>query len=472
MANASQRTGARVAVLRAPAEWLPAFAGNFRGRLPGEREIDASDFEPKVSLRLPAIVGLAAILIGFGGFMVWALTVSLDSAAVASGSVIVDSKRKTVSHLEGGILKKVLVAEGDVVKEGQPLIELDDTRALADFTALDGSRIGLVARLARLRAEQHEEASVTFPPELLADASPIAASVIADERLLFQKRHDIYNGKLAAQENQITQFEAEAQAFAAQATAAGEQKAILTDQLDNIRKLVARGVVPARQASDLQGLLSQATGDAGEYAAQQAKAEQGKASAELALLSAKMDWQGDIATDIQDTQLKLNQTEQQVAAAKDVLGRLIVRAPQEGTVLNIQVRTPGSAIGAGQPLLDIEPGEEPMIIEARLSPLDIDAVHVGGPVQARLTAYNYRTHPPLDGHLTYIAAGQTEDTDRGLVYYTVRAAIDPAELAAHPSMKLYPGMPVDLVIKREARKAIDYIIQPIAESFYRAFREE
>jgi HlyD family secretion protein len=93
-------------------------------------------------------------------------------------------------------------------------------------------------------------------------------------------------------------------------------------------------------------------------------------------------------------------------------------------------------------------------------------------VQARLTAYNYRTHPPLDGHLTYIAAGQTEDTDRGLIYYTVRAAIDPAELAAHPSMKLYPGMPVDLVIKREARKAIDYIIQPIAESFYRAFREE
>lgn len=441
-----------------PAVWTPA--------------IDAEAFEPMTSLRRPAIAGIAAILIGFGGFLVWAFTASLDSASVASGSVIVDSKKKTVSHLEDGILSAVLVAEGDKVKNGQPLLQLDDTRAKSDLAAATGTRVGLLARLARLRAEQSEAASITFPAELLADRSTMAQSVMSDETHVFDKRRDIYAGNIAVQQKQIDQFQAEADAYTAQLTAATQQEAILKEQLDNIRDLVDKGVVPKRQETDLEGQLSQVSGNVGQYTAQRARSGQEKAAAELALLSLRMTWQGDIANDIQDTQLKLNSATELMKVAADTLDRLTVRAPEDGIVLNLQVRTPGSAIAAGQALMDIEPGDEPLIIEARLSPLDIDSVHVGEPAEIRLAAYDPRTYPVLDGKLLYVAADQTEDRDRGLVYYTVRAQIDESALASHPEMRLHPGMPADLVVKRAPRKAIDYILSPLTATFYRAFREE
>jgi HlyD family secretion protein len=434
--------------------------------------IDAEAFEPMTSLRRPAIAGIAAILIGFGGFLVWAFTANLDSAAVASGSVIADSKKKTVSHLEDGILSEVLVAEGDKVKSGQPLLKLDDMRARSDLAAANGTRIGLLARLARLRAEQAEAVTITFSDELLSDQSIMARSVMNDETHVFEKRRDIYEGNLATTQKQIEQFQAEADAYTAQLTAATEQQAILQAQLSDIRDLVTKGVVPKRQATDLEGQLSQISGNVGQYTAQRARSGQEKAAAELALLSVRMTWQGDIANDIQDTQLKLNAATQLMKVAADTLDRLTIRAPQDGTVLNMQVRTPGSAISAGQALLDIEPGNEPLIVEARLSPLDIDSVQVGDPTEVRITAYDPRTYPALDGKLLYVAADQTEDHDRGLIYYTVRAEIDAAALAAHPAMRLHPGMPADLVVKRAPRKAIDYILNPITATFYRAFREE
>ena len=459
-------------VVGVPARAMVVDTYRLLSKPPPQRPIDGDGFEPMTSLRRPAAIGLTAIVVGFGGFLIWSFTADLDSAAVASGSVIADSKKKTVSHLEGGILANILVAEGDHVKTGEPLLQLDDTRAHSDFSAISGSRIGLLARLARLRAEQQEQATITFPPELLADKSPIAQSVIADEQHVFEKRRDIYQGNLAAQRKQIEQFEAEADAFSAQFDSAKQQEALVSVQLESIRSLVEKGISSKRDASDLETRLSQLTGNAGQYAAERARSAQQKAAGEIALLKVQMDWQGDVANDIQDTQLKLNDISQRMKVAQDTLDRLTVRAPQDGTVLNLQVRTPGSAIAAGQPLLDIEPGNEPMIIEGKLSPLDIESVQVGAPAQVRLTAYDLRTHPPLAGRLLYIAADQTEDQQHGIVYYTVRAEIDADALAANPGMILHPGMPAELVIKRKSRKAIDYILDPITKSFYRAFRED
>lgn len=435
-------------------------------------EIEAELFEPKASLRRPAIVGLSAIIFGFGGFLLWSIVSNVDSAAVAYGNIITDSKTKTITHLEGGILKSVLVREGDKVIEGQPLIALDDTRASSDVASLTGARAGLLARLARLRAEQANKSEIEFPAALTEDGSALANSVMSDERLFFDQRRSIYGARIEAAQKQIEQTVAQANAFAAQQDAAEKQRVLVADQLARVRTLVDKGLSTEREASGFAAQLSQLIGNAGQYAAEKAKAEQQKAEAEVALLSVQMEWHGIIASDIQDTQLKLNETEQRLAIAKDVRDRLIVRAPQGGTVLNIQVRASGSAVAAGAPILEIAPDDDSLIVEARLRPMDIDAVHVGRPVAVRLTAYNMRTHPPLDGSLSYVAADQTEDAQRGVAFYTVRATIDADSLAAHPSMKLHAGMPAELVVKIEPRRAIDYILDPLTQTFYRAFREE
>src|SRR5690606_37753558 len=168
--------------------------------------------EREPSLKVPVIAGLVAVTVGFGGFMSWAFSASLDSAAVASGSVIADTKRKTVSHFEGGILKRLLVKEGDVVQPGQPLILLDDTRARSELQQLTGRRFALTAKLARLRSEQSEATDVTFSPELLNATDQAARDAIAAEQKFFMSRQAAKGGRLDVQRKAIEQHEAEAQA--------------------------------------------------------------------------------------------------------------------------------------------------------------------------------------------------------------------------------------------------------------------
>ncbi|WP_332116526.1 HlyD family type I secretion periplasmic adaptor subunit [Azorhizobium caulinodans] len=427
--------------------------------------------ETPSGLRGPVIAGTLAVLIGFGGFTTWALLANLDSAAVATGTLVVDSKRKTVSHLEGGILKRLLVQEGDVVKLGQPVALMDDTRARSDLEQYRGRRVGFLAKLARLRAEQSGAAQVDFPPLVLDPANPVAVDVLSAERRLFQRRHDAYVGKTQIQRKEIEQRIAEAQSLSALIESAERQRDYISERLTGLKELAGKGFVAKAQLLEQEARVSELKGRVGDYRAQIAKSEQAKASAEATLASIDLDWQSDVATQLQDAQLQLAEVENQITSAKDVLDRLTVRAPQDGVIANIQFRTPGSAIPAGQPIMDVVPEKEQLLVEAKLGTREIVNVHVGGKAQVRLTAYDHRVIPPVDGKIIYVAADQTIDPNSQNAYYVIRASIDAAELEKHPTVSLYPGMPAELMAVRKPRRAIDYLIGPVTESFNRAFRE-
>ena len=428
------------------------------------------DREP--SLRVPVIAGVVAIVVGFGGFMSWAFSASLDSAAVASGTVVADTKRKTVSHFEGGILKRLLVKEGDVVQPGQALILLDDTRARSELQQLTARRFALTAKLARLRSEQSEAAEATFPAELLNSTEPAARDAIAAEQKFFTSRLAAKGGRLDVQRKSVEQHEAEAQALAAQAEATQRQIALLQEQRDAIAGLVEKGFARRSQLLEIDSKLSELQGDSGEFTANRAKAEQAKAGAKLELLALTQDWQQQVAGDIATAQSELADVDERIVAARDVMQRLEVRSPQAGVIVNAQVRTVGGAISAGAPLMDIVPEDEPLVIEAHVSPTDIDSIRVGSPVRVRLTAYNQRRHAPLDGKLTYVAADHVVDERTNQTYFVVRAEVLPESLAAAPGIKLYPGMPADVLIINKPRLAIDYLLSPITDSFDAAFHEE
>ncbi|WP_084539872.1 HlyD family type I secretion periplasmic adaptor subunit [Azorhizobium doebereinerae] len=433
--------------------------------------LEREDVETSSSLRRPVIAGTVAVLLGFGGFLGWAFSADLDSAAVATGTVVVDSKRKTVSHLEGGILKRLLVQEGDVVRADQPVAQLDDTRARSDLQQYRGKRIGLLAKLARLRAEQGGAEQVDFPAPVLDPGNPIAVDVLTAERRLFQRRHESYDGKVAIQRKEIEQRVAEAESLTALMEATDHQREFLGERLKGMRELAAKGFVGKAQLLEQEARLSELVGRSGDYAAQKAKSEKAKASAEATLASIDFDWQSDVANQLQDAQLQLNEVENQITTAKDVLDRLTVRAPQDGAVVNIQMRTPGGAIPAGQAIMDVVPEKELMVVEARLGTREIVSVQVGSKTQVRLTAYDHRVLAPLDGKLSYVAADQTIDPQTQNAYYVIRAEIDQAQLAQHPSVSLYPGMPAELLVLKKPRRAIDYLFGPVTESFNRAFRE-
>ncbi len=185
--------------------------------------------------------------------------------------------------------------------------------------------------------------------------------------------------------------------------------------------------------------MSELKGRVGDYRAQIAKSEQAKASAEATLASIDLDWQSDVATQLQDAQLQLAEVENQITSAKDVLDRLTVRAPQDGVIANIQFRTPGSAIPAGQPIMDVVPEKEQLLVEAKLGTREIVNVHVGGKAQVRLTAYDHRVIPPVDGKIIYVAADQTIDPNSQNAYYVIRASIDAAELEKHTDREPLSG---------------------------------
>lgn len=426
----------------------------------------------KQSLRRPMIAGAIVILVGFGGFLLWGFNAQLDSAASASGSVIVDSRKKTINHLEGGILKKLLVEEGEVVKAGQPLVLLDGTRARSQLEQQRSERFGLQAKLARLRAEQEGKKEIDFPESLLNAKDAYVADILNDERHLFNKRLEVYTAKRDAQEKQIEQFGEEAKALDSRINARNHQEKLVKERLDGIRKLAAKGYATREQLVQVENNWSDLVGDAGDYKAQRAAAEQQKAGAKIALAQIEMERQSDVAKTIQETQLALNDVNQRITASQDVLDRLEIRSPQAGVVSNIQIRTPGGVISPAQPIMDIIPEGQPMEIEARINRRDIDAVHMGAKAQVRLTAFNQRRLAPLDAKITYVDADQTVDKQSDASFYVVRAQIDPEELAEHPDIHLRPGMPADILVLNKPRTAIDYLIDPIADSMAHAFRED
>ncbi|CAM5772796.1 HlyD family type I secretion periplasmic adaptor subunit [Bosea minatitlanensis] len=432
--------------------------------------LDESD-ERVPSLRSLVLAGVAAIGVGFGGFGAWAMTARLDNAAVASGVVAVDSKRKTVSHLEGGILKTLLKGEGERVSKGEPLLRLEDARARAELQQLQAKRVGLVAKLARLRAEQTKAAEVDFPDDIERAETPVTREVLRAERTLFRSRAEVHEGKIQIQQRVIEQYQAEAEALKAQIDATNRQRSLIDEEVRIFADLYEKRYTKRSQLVELQTRQSELAGRAGEYAARKAKAEQAVAGANLEILSISLDRQNEIARDIQETQLALSEVTERIVQAEDVLRRLVVTSPQEGIVANIRMRTAGSAIAAGEAILDIVPENEPLIVEAKVDPRDIDAVRVGAATRVRLTAFNSRLLPPLEAKVSYVAPDQLVDEKTGAAYFVVRAEIDPQSLRDH-KVALHAGMTAEVMIVNGARRAIDYLISPFTDSFNRAFRED
>ncbi|WP_378941511.1 HlyD family type I secretion periplasmic adaptor subunit [Mesorhizobium sp. ANAO-SY3R2] len=423
-------------------------------------------------LRRLVIAGITTILISFGGFLSWAFFADLSSASVASGTVIVDSKRKTVSHFEGGVLSRVVVQEGDHVATGQPLIKLEDTRARADLQGLESRRIGLIAKLARLRAEQAGTEEISFPDEFGSGGNAAVHDAMAAEHAYFDKRRESKNGRNSIQRTTIEELAERSKFLTIQVEAVDRQINLIDEQRTAIATLVEKGFAQRSKLIEIDARLSELAASRGELAGQRAQAVKAKAGAELALTGIERDFQSEIAGEITTARLELADVEERIVAAKDVLRRLDILSPQAGVVTDIRVRTPGSAVTPGEPLLDIVPESEPLLIEMHIGTRDIASVAVGSAAQIRLTAYNQRSHLPVAGKVTYVAADQSVDEKSNVAYFVARAQVDPDSLAANPDMRLYPGMPAEVLIVHKPRRAIDYLVSPVVDSFNRAFRED
>ncbi|MCP1335907.1 HlyD family type I secretion periplasmic adaptor subunit [Futiania mangrovi] len=421
-----------------------------------------------------AAAGVLVVALGLGGFTAWAGTAQLAAGAIAQGMVTSATKRKTVKHLEGGIVAEIRVQEGDSVKAGDVLFTLEDTRARATMELLEAQVMAERAAEARLLAERDGADTLEIPLEVgeAAEAgNPRAQAAMASQMSLFSARNEQLGGQIDILESRIEQYEQQIEGTRAEQQAAEEQTRIIREELEGLQKLLAAGHTNRTRVLALERAVAELEGQRGSRIARISQAKVAIGEARIQMIQVREDYRRRVLEELRETQDRLVDLEQRLKSARDVYERLVIRAPIDGTVLRSAVNTVGGVVSPGEPLMDIAPAEDDLTIEARIRPTDIDIVHAGLPAQIRITAFDQRMTPPLDGTVVQVAPDIVTDQQTGVSYYVARIAVPDEELAGLQDAQLVAGMPAEIVVAAQERTALDYLLDPVRHILQRAFRE-
>jgi HlyD family secretion protein len=380
---------------------------------------------------------------------------------------------KKVQHPTGGVVGELLARDGDVVKAGQILVRLDDTVTKANLAIVTKNLDGLWARAARLEAEQRGLGRINFPPMLLDRAGDSdVTEVMANETKLFEVRVNGRAGQKAQLRERITQLNEEIAGLTAQEQAKDREISLVETELSGVRDLYEKHLVQLSRLTTLERDAARLSGERAQYIAQRAQAKGKITETELQIIQVDKDVVSDVSKDLRETNDKIGELVERKVTAEDQLRRVDIRAPQDGMVLQSTVHTVGGVITAGDTIMLIVPQADDLQVEAKVNPQDIDKLQVGQKTLLRLSAFNQRTTPELNGVVTRVSPDTTTDQRTGQSYYTIRVSMPPEEVARLGDVKLIPGMPVEAFVQTGERTLLSYLIKPLSDQLMRAFREK
>lgn len=417
--------------------------------------------------------GLILVLATFLGVGLWAATAPIQGAVVTAGLVKIDTNRKTVQHNEGGIVKSILVRDGDTVARGQALILLEDANVSAGFQLLRGTLDAELARQARLEAEATASPRIVFPAEILSRArDENIRQHIARETALFQTRRGALLDQSRLLRSQIDDIARESEALKAQMLADQGAGNSASEELKLYESLREQQFVSAARLLAQQRLVAEYQSRQEQRRAELARAEQRIKQLQLQIIALGNDYAREAAEGLKETGVRVNELRERMLPSEDALRRQTITAPVAGRILGLRVHTPGASIGPREPLMDIVPEGESLLIEAQTGVDTIKQLHVGQSADIRFTALPYRTTPLVLGKVSYISPDVLIDQKTGIPAYQIHVTPDAASLKAAGISRLDPGMAAEVYVQTESRTTLEYLLRPITDTLMRAFREQ
>jgi HlyD family type I secretion membrane fusion protein len=452
---------------------LAVLEGTLRNLLAGTRPApSATGGALSDSIKHVALAGWIMIAVFFGGIGTWAVTAPLNGAVVANAIVKVDGNRKSVQHLDGGIVKQLHVKEGDQVGAGDPLIVLDETQARAEYEVLTQQHLVLRATEVRLLTELDRGLELIMPSDLKARSDdPYFKSVWNGQVSQLGSRLAAIAGQRNVIREKINQLGSQIVGAEAQVKAFTDQIASVHREAKDIAPLVERGLIARPRILQLERTAYGLEGQIADTNANIAKARQAIAEQEQQMAQLDNDRMTEVTRDLRDTQAKILEVIPKAMNAKAVLGRMEIRAPYSGRVVGLNVFSVGGVIQRGDKILDIVPSQDGLTIEAQVAVEDISDVHPNTRAEVHLTAYKQRIVPIIHGEVIQVSADRLTDPKTNNPYYTAYVRVDQDELAAMPNIHLYPGMPATVMIPTVQRTAFEYIAGPLIMSFNHSFRQ-
>lgn len=428
---------------------------------------------PSWSARTPLLIGFVALALLVGGFGLWSVTSNIAGAIVAPGRVQVEQNRQVVQHPDGGVVQAVLIREGQLVSAGEVLIKLDPTQLQSELTIVENQLFELMARRARLEAEQDDRTTLTFDRELLelAATNPEVADLVQGQTRLFAARNDSNARALEQLEKQRAQIADQVRGITAQQQALVRQLDLIQQELTDQQSLLDKGLAQSSRVLSLQREEARLMGQVGELTANAAQAGGRMTEIGIAMLQLGTSRREEAISRLRDLQYRELELAERRTALSAQLARLEIRAPLSGVVYGLSVFAERAVIRAADPVLYLIPQDRPLVIDVRIEPIHVDEIFVGQPVSLRFAAFTSRTTPQLTGHVLQISADAFTDDRTNASYYSAEIELDPGEAAKLGDKKILPGMPVEAFMRTADRSPLAYLLKPLADYFNRAFRE-
>lgn len=418
------------------------------------------------------LLGFSILFLTFGVFGTWSYFAPIDSAALAPGYVTVKYNSKTVQHLEGGIVKKLLVQEGNKVTAKEILIELDDTQIRSQKEIVFGQYLSSKILESRLLAEQKKLNNVVYPEELLINSDSRVKEAVKTQNDIFTARSQTNKGERSVLKQRIGQLNSKISGLNAQKKSNEQLETSFLEEIEELKDLLTEGFADKQHLRERQRQYTNVQGTIAELTAELATINIQIGETKLQIIQLGKEQDEEVANLLGKVQVELFDLTEKLTATEDRLKRTLIRSPVTGTVIGLAVHTEGGVVAPGSAILDVVPDGEELTVTAQVSPMDIDRVYAGLEAEIRFSVFNQSTTPKLFGKVINLSPDRLINEQTGMPYYQAQLELLPESVKELVGLELLPGMPAEVLISTGERTLLQYLSKPITDAFVRSFLED